>query len=252
MRNTLRYAHVSENVNLKLNAFTQEYEDKVKELKTRMDGIISKLVDAEALANGTSDETSLAMDQASLLQFQTRLDRVEGMVQKLAAEATRCSPQSQAQRDEHLSVGQKRPSQSSDDRAESNDDLLNDLMKRLEQLELRVSDMDNQAIQQTDHVLEILDTRMDQKLSQLHLGDSAVEEGELFIPGAADLSEKSLQEQVAKLTHDHDEFAEETANLITKHAQASAEIRTLQAENIALKEALSEVGIYRIVLNTLL
>ena len=247
MQNTVRYTHVSENVQSKLNGFAQEYEDRGKELKAKVDAILTKLVDADMLANGTSDEEALAMDQASLRHLQTRFNQLEGMVQKLTLEANHWSSQPQEQLDGHPSTGQKRRHASaSDEHPESN----NELLKRLERLEVHLSDIENQSTQQTENVIEVVDARLDLKLSKLRLEGLVHEDGELVDTTAEgphsghgmSQAGNNLREQVAKLTRDHDEFVEETANLITKHAETSADIRRLQEENIALKKALSGVG----------
>lgn len=246
LQNSSGYAHVSENVQSKLNGFAQEYEDKGKELKNKVEKIFSNLVEADMLANGTSDETALAMDRASLSHLQTRLGQLDDKVQKLTVEATRWNSQTQEQRDEHLSAGQKRPPDSlPDGRVE-----INEILQRLDELDVHLFNMDNQVMQQTENFMEIVDARLDTRMKHLGLGASGTEEGGSIGMGMAGPHSEtkpaqagdSLQEQLAKLTQDHEEFAEETANLITKHAEATADIRRLQEENIYLKQALSKVG----------
>lgn len=251
MQNTTRYTHVSENVQSKLNGFTQEYEDKGKELKAKVDGILAKLVDADILANGTPDEEALAMDQASLRHLQTRFDQLEGMLHKLTLEASHWNSQPRERPDDNLSAGQKRSHDSASDKGTENN---HEILKRLERLEVLLSDIDNQNTQQTENVIQLVDARIDLKMSKLHSGAYTPEVGELVEfdtttegphsePGMSQTG-NSLREQVAKLTSDHDEFMEETANLITKHAETSADIHKLQEENTALKQALLGVGYF--------
>ncbi|KAF8499935.1 hypothetical protein JB92DRAFT_921918 [Gautieria morchelliformis] len=240
MQKTVQYTHTSGNAQSRLDGLTKDYEEKGKEVKTKMDGILSKLVDADVFATGAIDEEALAHDRASLRQVRTRLDQLEGAIHNLTLEATRWSSQSKEQHDE---PGQKRPHDSVSDAARAEND---QILKRLEHLETLLADIDNRATQQAEMAKDILDARVEQKMSNLHLGEPFGEEGEVIQSATGDpepgmsQDQNLLQEEVTRLARDHDEFEEETANQITKHAEISADVRRLQEENKALKQALAE------------
>jgi hypothetical protein len=210
MQKTVQYTHTSGNAQSRLDGLTKEYEETGREVKVKVDSILSKLVDADISATGAIDEEALAQDRASLRQVRTRLDQLEGTIHNLTLEASRWSSQLKEQRDE---PGQKRPHDSVSDaaRAENNDQIL----KRLEHLETLLADLDNRATQQAETVIDVLDARIEQRMSSLHLGGPFREEGEVIQSGSKKpepgmtQDQNLLQEEVTRLARDHDEFEEE-------------------------------------------
>lgn len=247
MLNTAKYTHVSENVQLKLDNFAQEYEDKGRDLKSKLDHLLSKLVESELLPGDVPEYT---MSDVAALQrhsdFQTRLDRLESKINDFEVNGGR--PRSQLlDAESQLSLGVKRPREPTSD---GQRETLKELANRLEQLEARTAEIDNQATQQAENVIEIVDARIEEKLEGLLLKDCTSGDVEMADssstvsqPQPGPVSRDDPQDQVVKLTTDLDVFAEETYTLITKQGRMEADMKQLQMENEALKILVTSVRI---------
>jgi hypothetical protein len=250
MQTSLKYTHVSENVQSKLDSFTQECDDKRQELKSKLDELLYKLVESELWPSGVPDTKAPATDEVALQQLsdvQARLSALETMIKASEIDASRHKSQSVEQTESQPLLGKKRHRESmSDGRIETHKEIFN----HVEHLETRIAEIDNQATQQTDNIIEIVDARIEEKLEGLRVGGSAfrdveMADGSIADPGAqaSPISAGGDREQVTKLTSDLDGFADETANLITKHGSLEADMQRLQAENLALKEQITAVRI---------
>jgi len=175
-----------------------------------------------------------------------RLSRLEVMVKDAEVEASRRQAQPMEEGEVQSPTRLKRRREStSDGRTEGPSS--REILNRVEQLEARTTDIDNQATQQTRNVLEIVDARIEQKFEALHLGRSMPEDVEMseILAGGHDsqLGPSSdggnFRHQVDKLAKDLEGFAGETAELITKQTDIAVEMKHLQAENAALKSQIT-------------
>ncbi|KAF8582319.1 hypothetical protein K439DRAFT_1635427 [Ramaria rubella] len=248
MQTTSRYSHVSENVQSKLDGFVQECEDKGKELKSKMEGILNKLIDADTPPSESNDDKLVALDQtvpSQFADFAFRLNELEVAIKKIELEGSQRASPLPGKSDDKVGDEPKGSNLPSSGHSDNTIELL----KRMEQLEVQVTDLENQNRQETANIIEVVDTRLEEKMDSIRSGGYTHEDvlmadetlGTGFHSHEGLISiDTNLRAQLDKFSHDHDEFAEETANLITKHAEFALELRQLRETNAALRMNVSE------------
>ncbi|KAF8517519.1 hypothetical protein BU17DRAFT_91645 [Hysterangium stoloniferum] len=221
MRTSESYSHIGEKARETLEKVIREKEEKAKDVKQRLDALIAKLADSEAWPIVVKDPIA-STEHLTPEKYSDIISRLHKLEDKLANVEL-------LTREAHAIEMQ--PPQKAVESIEHD----GDAMERLELLDTRVSDLENEQTQQNRNFEETIDGLLNEKLGNVHL--EAAANGDIEMANSDAITKPTtIGAKLGILIREYEGLDNEVANLITKHAEICVQARVLEGENTKLKQ----------------